>query len=170
MFDHSVCRLTAAVQQVAMPSMRLNTQANAGIADPTEWQTVSTKAKAKTRTKSEVRSRYLDRRHCFTYVASKRIMYVFLCAVSALYRVQEDVGQAAGAQSRDAVLANGTKLPESIKPAVPAARPPPGASRQYQPEELGFEVLAAYDQAWAASTSPPKVKNPPPVVVRASPG
>ena len=38
-----------------MPSMRLNTQANAGLSDPTEWQTVSAKAKAKTKTKSEVR-------------------------------------------------------------------------------------------------------------------
>lgn len=41
--------------QLAMPSMRLNTQAAAGLADPTEWQTVSAKAKVKTKTKSEVR-------------------------------------------------------------------------------------------------------------------
>ena len=72
--------------------------------------------------------------------------------------MQED-GQAPVASKQGPSTANGTGRTSAAKAAVVASRPAAGASRQYQPEELGFEVLAAYDQAWAASTAPPASKN-----------
>ena len=72
--------------------------------------------------------------------------------------VQED-GQAPVASGQGSAIVNGTGRTGTAKATIVSSRPAAVASRQYQPEELGFEVLAAYDQAWAASMAQPANKN-----------